>query len=152
MREGRAVPEGPGGGLPGPPSGPLERPDRIELRGLRFVGCHGALPEEAVRAQPFEVDLDLFADLAGAGESDELAAAIDYGGLCEVVKSIVEGPHVTLLENLAERVAAGALTFAGSRAQGVMVAVRKLRPPVPLQLTSAGVRIFRMAGAWGDER
>ena len=32
--------------------------DRIELRGLRVLGVHGALPDEQVRAQPFEIDLD----------------------------------------------------------------------------------------------
>ena len=47
--------------------------DRIDLRGFRALGTHGALPEEQVRAQPFEVDLDVFADLAAAGRSDELA-------------------------------------------------------------------------------
>ena len=44
--------------------------DSIELRGLRFMGAHGALPEEAVRLQPFEVDLELIADLREAGRSD----------------------------------------------------------------------------------
>ena len=46
--------------------------DRIELRGLRVVGTHGALPEEQVRAQPFEVDLDIEVDLRPAGLSDDL--------------------------------------------------------------------------------
>ena len=40
--------------------------DRIELRGLRVLGVHGALPEEQERAQPFEVDLDVEADLRPA--------------------------------------------------------------------------------------
>jgi len=119
--------------------------DRIELRGLRFLGCHGALPEEAVRAQPFEVDVDLFADLSGAGTSDALDRTVDYGALCEVVRSVVEGRHVTLLEHLAEQVAERALSLAGPRADAVEVAVRKLRPPVPVQLASAGVRIYRHA-------
>jgi 7,8-dihydroneopterin aldolase/epimerase/oxygenase len=120
-------------------------PDRIELRGLRFLGCHGALPEEAARAQPFEVDVDLFADLSAAGASDALDHTVDYGALCEVVRSVVEGRHVTLLEHLAEQVAEQALTLAGARADAVEVAVRKLRPPVPFHLSSAGVRIYRQA-------
>lgn len=34
--------------------------DRIQLRGIRATGIHGVLPEERVRPQPFEVDLDLW--------------------------------------------------------------------------------------------
>ena len=47
--------------------------DRIELRGMRFAGRHGALPREALEAQPFEVDVVLELDLAPAGTTDDLA-------------------------------------------------------------------------------
>ena len=53
-------------------------PDRIELRGLRVLGTHGLLAEERSRPQPFEVDLDVVADLSAAGESDDLRETIDY--------------------------------------------------------------------------
>ncbi len=46
--------------------------DVIELRGLRVVSYCGALPEEQVRAQPFEFDVDVWTDLARAGGSDRL--------------------------------------------------------------------------------
>ena len=55
--------------------------DVIELRGLRVMGTHGVLPEEHARAQPFEVDLDVEADLAIAGDSDDHAAAPALPGL-----------------------------------------------------------------------
>jgi len=117
--------------------------DSIELRGLRFMGAHGALPEEAVRLQPFEVDLELIADLREAGRSDALESTVDYGELCEAVRAVIEGDHATLLEHLAEAVASRALAVAGERAIGVVVTVRKLRPPVPVALASAAVRICR---------
>jgi dihydroneopterin aldolase/2-amino-4-hydroxy-6-hydroxymethyldihydropteridine diphosphokinase len=129
--------------LPGARVGPGAWRDSIELRGLRFVGTHGALPEEAVRPQPFEVDLELIADLREAGRSDALEATVDYGELCEAVRTVIEGDHVTLLEHLAEAVADRALAVAGERAIGVVVSVRKLRPPVPVALASAAVRICR---------
>jgi dihydroneopterin aldolase len=129
--------------LPGTRVGPGAWRDSIELRGLRFVGTHGALPEEAVRPQPFEVDLELIADLREAGRSDALEATVDYGELCEAVRTVIEGDHVTLLEHLAEAVADRALAVAGERAIGVVVSVRKLRPPVPVALASAAVRICR---------
>ena len=124
------------------------RGDRIQLRGLRFVGAHGALPSEETLAQPFEVDLDVFADLSAAGESDDLAKSVDYGSLCEAVREVIEGPHMALLERLAERVAAALIRTGGPVVSGVEVAVRKLRPPVPFQLSSAAVRVYRSSVPW----
>ena len=46
----------------------------IVLRGLRFMGAHGVLAQEAVQVQPFEVDLELWLDLSEAGRTDDLAA------------------------------------------------------------------------------
>jgi dihydroneopterin aldolase len=116
-------------------------PDSIELRGLRVVGIHGALPEEQTRPQPFEVDLDVMADLATAGRSDDLADTLDYGALVEVVAKVVTGERFQLLERLAERIAE--VVLEDRRAVSVTVAVRKLRPPVPVDLATAGVRITR---------
>jgi dihydroneopterin aldolase len=118
-------------------------PDRILLYGLRFMGTHGALPEERQRPQPFEVDLELSLDLRRAGRTDDLAATVDYGALCEAARAVVEGPHALLIERLAEQVAERALAVAGDRAQGVVVTVRKLRPPVPVPLAAAAVRVYR---------
>jgi dihydroneopterin aldolase len=125
------------------PSRPPAGEDRIELRGLRFSAAHGALPEEALEPQPFEVDLDLLVDLRPSGRSDRLSETVDYAELCEAVRSVMEGPHVSLLEHLAEEVAGKVLAAAGAQALAVVVSVRKLRPPVPVEIASAGVRLTR---------
>lgn len=117
-------------------------PDRIELRGLRVAGRCGVLPEEHERAQPLEIDLDLEVDLARAGHSDDLAHTVDYGAVCASVERLVASGHVALLERLAERIAAEVLSVPEVRA--VEVAVRKLRPPVPQQIDTTGVRIHRV--------
>ena len=111
----------------------------IELRGLRALGVHGALPEEQSRAQPFEVDLDIELDLSAASQSDDLGDTLDYGGVAEMVEKVVTGEHFTLLERLAARIAEVVLD--DGRVTAVTVSVRKLRPPVPVDLESAGVRI-----------
>ena len=51
--------------------------------------------------------------------------------------------HVSLLEHLAEEVADNVLAAAGTQALAVVVSVRKLRPPVPFEMASAGVRLTR---------
>jgi dihydroneopterin aldolase len=116
--------------------------DRIELRGLRAMGVHGAFPEERRQAQPFEIDVDVEADLATAGRSDQLGDTVDYGDVAAAVERAVRGDPCHLLEALAERIA-GEVKATDRRIRGVTVTVRKLRPPVPLDLASAGVRITR---------
>jgi dihydroneopterin aldolase len=116
--------------------------DRIELRAMRFAGAHGALAAEAEGPQPFEVDVVLELDLAPAGTADDLARTVDYGEVFAAARRVVEGPHVALVETLAERIAAAVL--AGHPAvQAVVVRVRKLRPPLPGTLAWAGVEIRR---------
>jgi dihydroneopterin aldolase len=116
--------------------------DRIELRGLRILGTHGVLPEERARSQPFEVDLDLEVDLAPAGDTDELADTVDYAGIIERVVDVVAGGRsYRLLETLAGVIASAALV--DERVASVTVGIRKLRPPVPADLDSVGVRITR---------
>ena len=116
--------------------------DRIELRGMRFAGRHGVLPHEAVDAQPFEVDVVLELDLAPAGSSDDLARTVDYGSVFAIARDVVEGPHVALVEALAERIAARVLADHGPVA-AVTVRVRKIEPPLPGDLAWAGVEIRR---------
>jgi dihydroneopterin aldolase len=116
-------------------------PDLIELRGLRLSGICGALAEERERPQPLEIDLDVAVDLTPAGRSDALADTVDYSALLDDVERVVTTGTPVLLEHLAERIAAAVL--AHERVDAVTVAVRKLRPPVPQQLATTGVRIHR---------
>jgi dihydroneopterin aldolase len=116
-------------------------PDIIEIRGLRVAGICGVLPEEQQRAQPLLVDLDLVADLAPAGASDNLADTINYAEVAQRVEELVATGRVALLEHLAERIAGVCLD--DPRVVEVNVRVRKLRPPVTQLLDTTGVRITR---------
>ncbi len=115
--------------------------DIIELRGLKVLALCGALPEERVRRQPFEFDIDVHADISTACKSDALADTINYGELTAAIQAVVDTEQFTLLERFAERVAE--VVFEYPQAQAVDVAVRKLRPPVPEMLETSGVRIHR---------
>lgn len=113
----------------------------IELRGLRAMGTHGVLPEEQARPQPFEVDLDVELDMESAIASDDVDDTVDYGAIAEVASRVVTAEHFNLLEALAARIADAVLT--DGRVSAVTVSVRKLRPPVPVELAAAGVRLTR---------
>ena len=116
--------------------------DAIELRGLHLAGIVGVLPHERAQAQPLEIDLDVVLDLAAAGASDALTDTVDYGAVCAAVERVVTSSRFGLLEALAESIA-GAVHASDERIDHVTVAVRKLRPPVPQQLRTSGVRITR---------
>lgn len=112
----------------------------LELRRLTVLGRHGALPEERQRRQPFEVDLRIGVDCSKCSVSDQLSDTVDYGALIAAVASVIEGPHVNLLEVLARRIAETILgMFPTVLSAGV--AVRKTRPPVPYSMLSAGVAL-----------
>ncbi len=120
--------------------------DRIELRSLRVLGTHGVLDEERARPQPFELDLDIALDMGPAAASDALEATADYGQLAEVAAAVVQGPSFRLLEALADAVAV-ALLAADERVEAVTVTLRKLRPPVGVDVSTAGVRRRRVRPA-----
>lgn len=112
----------------------------IEVRGLRVLAAHGALAEERHRPQPFEIDLDVELDCAGASESDSLADAADYGPMVAVLVEAFGARPTTLLETLARRCARAVLD-ATPKAKAVSVLVRKVRPPLPADLAHVAVRV-----------
>lgn len=116
--------------------------DAIELRGLRIDAICGVLPRERTTPQPLEIDIDIEADLAPAGTSDELTDTIDYGAVVAAVERVATTLRPLLLERLAECIADAVLAV-DARAEAVTVAVRKLEPPVPQALAMSGVRITR---------
>lgn len=105
------------------------------------MGIHGVLPEEQSRAQPFEVDVELSADLAVAGKSDLLDDTIDYAGVTEAIVRVITGERHQLLERLATRIAE--VCKDDPRVSRVIVTVRKMRPPVAAIADHVAVRIER---------
>jgi dihydroneopterin aldolase len=116
--------------------------DRIEIRDLRVLGVHGVLAEEKARAQPFSLDIVAWLDTRAAQQSDDLADTVDYGALAEIAADVVSGRSYQLLEALAGRLA-DALLIVDPRLEAVEVTVRKLRPPLALDVASTGVRVTR---------
>jgi 7,8-dihydroneopterin aldolase/epimerase/oxygenase len=120
----------------------LTEPDScIELRGLRVLGHHGVSEAERQNAQPFEIDLDVHLDAVEASATDDVTKTVDYGVLAEQVQAVVTDGSFKLLETLADAIAGVVLSY--ERVSSVTVVVRKLRPPVGVDLDTAGVRTTR---------
>ena len=116
--------------------------DRIEIRDLRVTGTHGILPEKRERAQPFSLDIVAWVDMEAVQQSDDLVDTVDYGELAQTAADVVGGRSYRLLEALAGRLAS-ALLIVDPRLEAVEVTVRKLRPPLALDVGSTGVRVRR---------
>jgi dihydroneopterin aldolase/2-amino-4-hydroxy-6-hydroxymethyldihydropteridine diphosphokinase len=124
--------------------------ERIEIRDLRVLGRHGALAGEQDAPQPFGLDLTVWLDRERLGGGDDLNSTVDYGEVCTLAAGIVERERHQLLEHLAERIAEAIL--ADGRVLAVEVGLRKLRPPIPLELSSVGVVVVRTRRAPGEGR
>jgi dihydroneopterin aldolase len=118
--------------------------DRLSLIGMRFHGRHGVLPEEKAHEQPFEVDVVLSADLREAAETDDLAATVDYSGIFDLVRGIVEGPSVDLIEAVAGKIATAVLDATHpTRVTAVEVRVRKPNAPLDGEFETVEAALVR---------
>ena len=100
---------------------------RISLTNIGVVGHHGYHEAEKELGQRFEVDVDLFVDVAVPGESDKLSDAVNYEKVYELVESIVQEDHFSLLEALATDIIDA--LFEEFEVEGVTLRIRK--PAIP---------------------
>ena len=116
--------------------------DRFVLAGMVFLARHGVNDREKVEEQRFEVDVELVLDTRAAGAADDLTKTVDYRGVYELTRQVIEETTLELVESLAEAVAAKILA-ANGMVDEVVVRVRK--PDVDLggPIDSAGVEIRR---------
>jgi dihydroneopterin aldolase len=116
--------------------------DKMIIRGMRFFGYHGVLPEENRLGQRFIVDVELMLDLEAAAVSDDLARTVNYADLHERVKRIVEGPPCRLIEALAGRIATDLLATY-TNINEALVRVTKPHPPFDIDFDGVTVELRR---------
>lgn len=109
--------------------------DSIQLSGIRCYGYTGALPEEQVLGQWFEIDIALSLDLSKAGQSDRLSDTWDYRSTIQTVQQIVKTSKFALLERMATAIADAILSTdlpaTAPAVQAVRVCLTKLAAPIP---------------------
>ena len=124
----------------------MNKLDRIIINGIRIYGYHGIHPEEKKQGQWFEVDVELYGDLAKAGQSDDIRDTVNYSEVYKTIKRIVEGPNVNLLERLTQLIAEALLALEPVH----KVRVRARKPGMPLGGAGgyASVEIVRRKKEW----
>ncbi|MBD2257176.1 dihydroneopterin aldolase [Pseudanabaena sp. FACHB-2040] len=116
--------------------------DQLHITGIRAYGYTGALPEENVLGQWFEVDLTLWLDLTLAGKSDALADTHNYVYVVQAVQQLMRESRFQLIERLADAIATTVLT-SDARLHQVKVRLIKLTPPIPDFSGQIAVEIVR---------
>lgn len=100
-------------------------PDRVELRGIRVLGRHGANPGERDVPQPFDIDIAAELDLSAARAGDALEDTLDYDALHRRITAIVRETSYALLERLGADILAAIL--ADGRVERAQVSIAKPR-------------------------
>ncbi|MDY6052073.1 MAG: dihydroneopterin aldolase [Rothia sp. (in: high G+C Gram-positive bacteria)] len=117
------------------------RTDRITLTGLGNVGYHGVLDSEKQVGQPFFVDITMFTDFTQAASTDNVAHTVNYAEVAEVIRDVVTGEPLDLIETLAERIATAVLEKFPLLA--VELTVHKPQAPIEVTFADVSVTIFR---------
>lgn len=107
---------------------PTMKEQTISLKGLRVFGTHGVLDHEHCEPQEFLIDAQMVLCVEEAVACDDVTATISYAAVADAIVQIVEGPHVDLIETLADRIAE---RIADMGARLVTVTVHKPNAPMP---------------------
>ena len=97
--------------------------DRIFIRDLALRCIIGIFPEERREKQDVIINVEMHCDLRRAGETDDLKDTVDYKAIKKAILKLVEASHFQLIESLAEKIAAIALS--DEKVQQVIVTIDK---------------------------
>jgi len=117
--------------------------DRIFVDNFRLSCRVGITAEERLKSQEVMLDMSLFLSLAPAGASDSVSDTVNYKELMERVSDFVSSKEFSLLESLAEGVAA--VVLEGFSVDRVAVRVRKAKYSAE---PSVGIEIARDRKSW----
>jgi dihydroneopterin aldolase len=120
----------------------MDNQDKIILEGIILYGYHGRNQPEKEIGQTFVIDIEVERDLRMAGTSDQIEGTVSYTDIYRVVKEIIEGPSLNLLESVAHNIAHKIIDKYSVDA--VRVKVKKPSPPIKdAILSGAAIEIYR---------
>jgi dihydroneopterin aldolase len=115
--------------------------DRVVLSGIRCRLRVGVTPEERRNPQDCLVDVELERDLIRPMQTDDLLDSIDYSRVLARVHGLAREEEFALLERFAGRLEEELRR--DFRFDGLVLRVKKLRPPLPGSMDWAGIEVRR---------
>ena len=113
--------------------------NQVTLRGLRFHAYHGMLEQEKVVGNDYEVSVKMSYDMRRAIATDNVADALNYAEVYEVVKRVMMQP-CQLIERVAWRICV-ALLNEFPAARNAEVTLVKRNPPMGADCDGAEVKV-----------
>lgn len=114
--------------------------DTITIKSLQYEALHGVYDSEWQRGNRFEVDLIIQTVLEQAGRQDDLSKTLDYSKAESVVREIMKGQSVKLIETLTQKIGE-ALIMKFEMIRHLTVKVRKINPPMQANCAFAEVEM-----------
>ena len=111
--------------------------NRIELKDMEFFAKHGCFEEERIIGNRFVVNLCVEGDFSAAAESDDIADAVNYQTLYDIVRDEMDIPS-NLLENIAQRIVKH-VKAEFTPLSKVAVTIDKINPPLGGKLYASSV-------------
>lgn len=116
--------------------------DKIAIRDLRIYAYHGVRDFEKQRGQTFILDVDIFANLAEACQTDKLETTINYSQAVQCIKKAMTEKSYDLIEAAAQAVA-DCILENFSLAESVRVYLKKPNAPIEADFGYVAVEITR---------
>lgn len=114
----------------------------IKIEALALKLRIGLLPEEKQAAQRVLIDLDLYGPADYLQNADP-SSIIDYAVICDEIRTLENGPHIALVEDLA----ADLLKIAFAHQGVTAVRVKILKPDIIPQAGGVGIELFSRRNA-----
>ncbi len=111
--------------------------NKIELKDMEFFSKHGCFEEERIVGNRFVVNLSVEGDFSRAACSDDIADAVNYQELYDIVRVEMDKPS-HLLENVAKRIT-DSVRKAFPELVRVSVTIDKINPPLGGKLYASSV-------------
>lgn len=112
---------------------------KIRLNNIKLYGYHGCFPEEKSLGQPFEIDVEIDADLSKPVAEDKLTTTTDYSMIHKTIENIFTQNKYNLIETAADRICQAILAL--DHFNAVTVRVRKISAPIAGAFDSIEVEI-----------
>ena len=116
--------------------------DSIHINNLKIPARHGVYDFEKSKDGIFEIDLELYCDLAGAGISDNLSDALDYQEIISFTIDEFTKKRYKLVEAVAESVSRRLLKE--FQIEKVVIRVRKPHAPIKADFKNVEVELTRV--------
>ncbi len=114
--------------------------DKVIIEGLQVDAVIGVFDWERQILQPVVVDLELGCDICRAAQTDNIADAVNYKAVCDLVSDLIIDTKAQLIERLAVLICDKILAEY-SAVQHIKVTVRK--PTAITNTTAVGICIER---------